>query len=187
MNRTNKGLFIAERICFILASIVFFVSTFMPLFAYKLNGSVLTTSYISSVGGVAYYFALSAFIVGFALIIFGDKKHFLFASALTLSAPLLGISVLLSDIVDLSTAETAYKINIGGILLFLAAGLYLGAYILHAIASMLGKEISSLDIDRRIEAVKAYKQYLEEGLINEEEYEKKKNEILGLSKKETKK
>ncbi len=186
MSKANKGLFLSERICFILAAVVFFVSTFMPLFAYKLNGSVATVSYAGAVGGIAYLLSILVFLIGFAFVVFGGKKHFLLASALSLTSPLVAIGILCANIASFSSSSTAYKINIGGILLFVSAGLYLAAYILHAIGALLSDEMSSAAVDRRIEAVKTYKQYLSEGLIDEQEYEIKKNEILGLSKKEKK-
>lgn len=187
MSKTNKGLLLAERICFILGGIIFIVSNFFPLFAYKLSGTVDEASYLSISGGVVYFFSLAIFLIGFLLLVFGEKKHFIISSALSLSSPLAVLGVTVSYLVYFSSLDTAYELGVGGYLLFVSLALFLAAYILHAIDAMLGKELESVDIDRRIEAVKTYKQYLSEGLISEEEYEKKKSEILGLSKKETKK
>ncbi len=186
MEKTSKCLSLIEKICFILGGIAFFVSLFLPLFAYK-NGDVTIVNYIEAVESVAYLFTVVVFVIGFILMIFGGKKHFALSNALSLSSILVTIGALLSNMVSYSSSSIQVRIRIGGVFLFVSAGLYLAAYILHAIVALLNKDKNPLSVDERIKAVKDYKQYLDEGIITSEEYEAKKNEILGLDKKETKK
>lgn len=186
MEKTSKCLSLIEKICFILGGIAFFVSLFLPLFAYK-KDEVATVYYLGGVGAFAYVLTIIVFVVGFIFMVFGGKKHFLLSSALSLSSVLSVLGVLLSVFVSYSADSIQTKFRVGGVLVIVSAAFYLAAYILHAIVALLNKDKNRLSVDERIKAVKDYKQYLDEGIITSEEYEAKKNEILGLDKKETKK
>lgn len=201
MTNKYKGLDIARKLCFVLAAVLFLVSNFLPLFG-KSKTSTSTyagLSYLTLVTVFSYVFLLITFVVGFVLVMFYSKKYLAIGSGLNLISPITCLVVFLnvfiltasstsSSTTDSSSTSVSLKIGVGAILMLVSIVLYIVSYVCYIISNLLVKEIDDNDIDRRIELVKSYKACKEEGIISEEEFQAKKNEILQLStKKESKK
>lgn len=196
--KTSKSLTIAEKIAFVLSAVFFFVSTFLPIQSLKqTTSSSSSSSTASSVFGVNTFagllgllggaILLIAFLIGFALSMFGDGKKFALGNALYLAAPLSCLIAFLSVVVNLPST-TSFKAGVGLIMLIVAIVLYIISIVLHAIDSLLNNSEKMNDVDQRIALVRTYKEFKDEGVITEEEYQAKKNEILQLkSGKEAKK
>lgn len=96
---------------------------------------------------------------------------------------------LLSYIITMLTSYSSVKLGIGAILFFVAAVLTIVSVVLHSIVSLINKTVEDEEaVEKRINVLKVYKEYKDEDIITEEEFQMKKNEILGLCvKKEEKK
>lgn len=187
MKNTNKGLALAERICFLIGIIVYFVATFTPLVSAKSgSGSASSTTsvyYLTLVGTIGYVISLSIFAVGVALFFLGDKKYFAFSSGLTFSSPAIMVAILAANLSSVTSSSPTLKLTYGSYFLFIAIACFVASFIIHGINALLTKEKEASDIDKRIELMKGYKEYLKEGIISEEEYEEKKKEIVGIESK----
>ncbi len=195
--KTSKMLTIAEKIAFVLSAVMFFVSTFLPIQSLKQSTSSSSSSTASSVFGVNTFagllgllggaILLVVFLLGFAIALFGDAKKFAIGNALYLAAPLACLIAFLSVVVNLPST-TSFKAGVGLIMLVVAIVLYIISAVLHAIDSLLDNDSKMNDVDNRIALVRTYKEFKDEGVITEEEFQAKKNEILQLkSGKEAKK
>ena len=194
--KTSKGLTIAEKIAFVLSAVLFFVSTFLPIQSIKQSTSSSSTT-ASSVFGVNTFAGLLGLLggaillivclIGFAITMFGDQKKFAVGNALYLAAPLACLIAFLSVVVNLPSTAS-FKVGVGTIMLMVSIVLYIVSVVLHAIDSLLTNNDKMNDVDDRIALVRTYKEFKDEGVITEEEYQAKKNEILQLkSGKEAKK
>ncbi len=194
--KTSKGLTIAEKIAFVLSAVLFFVSTFLPIQSIKQSTSSSSTT-ASSVFGVNTFAGLLGLLggaillivclIGFAITMFGDQKKFAVGNALYLAAPLACLIAFLSVVVNLPSTAS-FKVGVGTIMLMVSIVLYIVSVVLHAIDSLLTNNEKMNDVDDRIALVRTYKEFKDEGVITEEEYQAKKNEILQLkSGKEAKK
>lgn len=203
MTNKNLGLVVARKLSFVLAAILFLISNFLPLFAVSKTSSSIYAgvSFWSLTNVFSYYFLLVAFVVGFVLVVFSDKKYFAIGSGLHLVSPIACLISFLNIItstmqssssststIATTSSSTTLRVGIGAILMLVAIVLYVVSYICFAVNCLLNKELNDNNIDKRVELVKSYKQWKEEGIISEEEYLEKKNEILQLnSKKDSKK
>ncbi len=192
--KNNKCLTISEKIFFVLSAIFFFISTFLPVQAgerssdsFSSSSQITTTAYMNLLALYGGAFLLIAFLLGFAIVLFGDAKKYAIGSALYCAAPLAALIAFLSIVLNLSSSSS-FKPGIGSIMLFIAIVLYIVSIVLHAINSLLIKDGEMNDVDERIALVRTYKEFKDEGVITEEEFQAKKDEILQLkSKKEAKK
>lgn len=192
MTNKNKGLKMAEKIIFVLAAALYFVSSFLSLTgsgassssvspypsSYSVYSAFSTAALLLSVFG----WALMA--LGFVVVLFYPKKYVI-GVALFVAQPI----YLLSYIISVLTSSSSVRFGIGAILFLVAVVLTIVSIVLHSIASLIDKTVEDEEaVEKRINVLKAYKEYKDEGIITEEEFQMKKNEILGLrAKKEEKK
>lgn len=72
-------------------------------------------------------------------------------------------------------------------MLIICIVLYIASAILHGISSFITSATSTEDIEKRIEIIETYKKFKDEGIISEEEFQMKKEEILNITKKKVSK
>ena len=176
MTKKNHGLKIAEKIIFILAAVLFFASSFLPLSGS--SSSSLVTSIYSSSTLLLSVFGWALFTVGFAISMFNEKKYAV-GMALFVAQPIYSLTA----IIGLLISESLGTPGVGMILLFVAVVLIITSIVLHSIASLVNKVEDEDSIEKRIAILKTFKEYKDEGIITEEEFQAKKEEVLGLKNK----
>lgn len=186
MTNLNKGLKIAEKIIFTLALVLLFVCTFLPATASSTSSSATSSFYsysystsdsttISSSAATTTFASLlnplywALFFIGYVVASFSPKKYYA-----------IGVASFLAQPIYLLTIAIQYtKLGIGGVLLIVGAILALISIALHLIGS--ATESNDVQkIDAKIGLIKVYKDYKDEGVITEEEFQSKKNELLNI-------
>lgn len=195
MTQTKNLLKSIAKIVFVLSAVMVFLSTFFPIQDVGQNSSsygssqttvLLLNTFAGVLGTIGGSILLISFLIGFILALFGDKKKALIGNALYASAPISCLIIYLSVTTNLS-ASTAFKMGLGPIFLFVALFLYAAYLILNGIVKLLFQSGIISDIDERISLLRAYQEFKDQGVITEEEFQAKREEILQLaSKKKTK-
>lgn len=177
MTNTNKGLKMAEKIIFVLAGIVSFVSMILAMFT-DADGNVMVTfgQYLSQGMPVV---SIAIMAIGFILVMFAPKKNYFIGLALFLATPLWYLVLVLTQM--LNAGDSGYSLGLGSIMMIVGLILLIVSILIHGIGAIVdGNNNDAAKVDERIAIVKTYKEYKDEGVITEEEYQAKKNEILGI-------
>lgn len=180
MTNKNKGLKLAEKILFVLSAIFYFISNFLYLSSHSSPSYSPTTSVTVTILITVGILPL-AFLIGFFMILLMDKKYYALGTGLFLSAPLCAF------ILDINQMITTSYFYVGTIMLIICIVLYIASAILHGISSFITSATSTEDIEKRIEIIETYKKFKDEGIISEEEFQMKKEEILNITKKKVSK
>lgn len=186
---TKKNLGVFQKITFIGSLIVTLVSFFLPIYvdkatsssgkssevmAWCVKSSFVALNLLTSLGLIL---VVAALIVG-AILSYSDKKM---VARVGKGLAVVGYVVpLLCSLMIIVSSKENY-VSIGFILLIVGIVLLVISYVFDIIIFVVGKEEDDAGVDARIEKVRYYKMVLDEGIISEEEYQQKKNEILQLN------
>lgn len=186
---TKKNLGVFQKITFIGSLIVTLVSFFLPIYvdkatsasgksaevmAWCVKSSFVALNLLTSLGLIL---IVATLIIG-AILNYSDKKMVARVGK-GLAAVGYIVPLLLSLMIIISSKEN--YVSLGFILLIVGIVLLIISYVFDIIIFVVDKEENDTTVDARIEKVRYYKTVLDEGIISEEEYQQKKNEILQLS------
>lgn len=185
---TKKNLGVFQKIAFILSLIVTLVSFFLPIYVDKSTSTsgkpteVMAWCTKSSFVALNLLTMLGLILIVACLIIGGILSYNEKKSIRYVGKGLVAVGFvvpLLEDLMFIVSSKENY-VSIGFILLVVGVVLLVLSYVLDIIMFVVDEEECENDIDSRIEKIRFYKSVLDEGIISEEEYQQKKNEILNL-------
>lgn len=185
-----KILKIISKICVILAFVLFAIAPIMDSTSTDTTSSttvvnpIVSTVITASIINSAYYYLFAG--VGFVLILANiNKLTKALGQGLLAADAMIGLVVFITINKDVAETNTSsYTMGFGTILILVAAIVYLTYAILDLVADAVNNIAEQkTSMSPALAEIKQWKELLDENIINEEEFNIKKQEILNLPKK----